>query len=66
MSKTYLCDKKDNCYWHSLCAGKEYNIAKCNHTSNPKHALCSGCDEDDYLDDFLVTKCFNCSKKEGK
>lgn len=66
MSKIYLCDKKkgackswEKLGWTEHC---ESDVG-CNHTTNPDHALCYGCDDSDNTLD-LIAKCVRCSSRK--
>lgn len=64
MSKVYLCDKKKGACksWDTLDWTKCDSEVDCNHTSNPEHALCNGCD--DVFNDPLMIKCFHCPERK--
>lgn len=65
MSKIYLCDKKKGACksWDKFGWTECDSSCDCNHTTNPEHALCNGCDDYKFNDPLLI-KCYHCSERK--
>lgn len=65
MKKTvYLCDKTTGACpsWLKLGWTECNSEVGCNHTTNPEHALCNGCD--DVFSEPFAIKCFRCPERK--
>lgn len=64
MKPIYLCDKKQGACssWKKFDWTECASIMDCNHTTNPDHALCNGCDCT--AGDVLLMKCMNCPERK--
>lgn len=67
--KVYLCDKKKGACssWRisnwKKCPYNPNNCNWCNHTTNPDHALCYGCDGPTSTHNLLL-KCVRCKDRK--
>lgn len=65
MRPIYLCDKKKGaCSSWKKCGWKEcLSAVDCNHTTNPDHALCFGCDGSTSTHNLLL-RCVRCKDRK--
>lgn len=67
MIKVYLCDKKKGACsaWDKYGWTECDSVVDCDHTSNPEHALCNGCDDSEFYD-AVKSKCLHCPERKER